>query len=548
MVTRLAIRRFVTAAPRGAEQRIARLAGAVTRDGLTAALATADIPAGIWCVRRLDVRVGLDLEDEDAVLGGAWADAVVAGLLGALAGGDPDVVHYTGAEQALVDLIASAAVGRVDRAWAWNRAGVRAEGDPDPGSAPGAAIVTAVQRHHRQAPDRCLPVLLAAMRRVGLPALHRVLGGAGPRAPAGGWSAVAALQTPADVPGPAGPGERPDTASRDHLPDGGAGPQRRLARELFDRSAFAAAVAKARLRPDELDAQAWAALVTAESDRSAFGRPDAVDVLRALTALLAGRTHQNTARGSVATPTGDAAPMGDDVPSGAAVSTTEARHDDVDAAPRDAATGAPDVAAPGDAAPGDGHPSANAPVAAVPTADGDADRAGDDPDAVSRSRTRWAGLTFLLALTPAVGVPHRVFADPDLAARSLPWVLQAVALTLLPLAGDDPALAAFAGLDPAEPSAWDAGPPATAVERAAVDRLAERWSAATARALDRPPTEAAATVRAVAARHGTVAYSPGWIEVGLALDEVDVDVRMAGLDLDPGWVPWLGCVLRYRYA
>jgi hypothetical protein len=544
VVTRLAIRRFVTAAPRGAEQRIARLARAVTRDGLTAALATADIPAGIWCVRRLDVRVGLNLEDDDAVVGGAWADAVVAGLLGALAGGDPDVVHYTGSEQALVDLIASAAVGRVERAWAWNRAGVRDEGDPDPGSAPGAAIVTAVQRHDRQAPDRCLPVLLAAMRRVGLPALHRVLGGAGPRAPAGGWAAVAALQTPADVLDAVGPSERPDTASaapRDRLPDGGAGPQRRLARELFDRSAFAAAVAKARLRPDEVDAQAWAALVTAESDRSAFGRPDAVDVLRALTALLAGRTHRPMARGSAATPPGDATPIGDHAPSGAAVPTTESQHGDDGAA-------APGDAAPANAAPDGGHPYTSAPVTAVPTEARDADRMGDDPDAASRSGTRWAGLTFLLALTPAVGVPHNVLADPDLAARSLPWVLQAVALTLLPLAGDDPALAAFAGLDPAEPSAWDAGPAATAVERAAVDRLAKRWSAATARALDRPPAEAAATVRAVAARHGTVAYSPGWIEVELALDEVDVDVRMAGLDLDPGWVPWLGCVVRYRYA
>ena len=54
-------------------------------------------------------------------------------------------------------------------------------------------------------------------------------------------------------------------------------------------------------------------------------------------------------------------------------------------------------------------------------------------------------------------------------------------------------------------------------------------------------------MRALAARRGTVLFAPAWIEIVLALDEVDVDVRVAGLDLDPGWVPWLGCVLRYRY-
>jgi len=111
----------------------------------------------------------------------------------------------------------------------------------------------------------------------------------------------------------------------------------------------------------------------------------------------------------------------------------------------------------------------------------------------------------------------------------------------------DPALAAFSGLGPAEPPPWRTGPVATAAESRAVRRLAERWAQAAASALGRPAGEGAATVRAMAARRGTVVFAPGWIEVVLALDEVDVDVRVAGLDLDPGWVPWLGCVLRYRY-
>jgi len=35
--------------------------------------------------------------------------------------------------------------------------------------------------------------------------------------------------------------------------------------------------------------------------------------------------------------------------------------------------------------------------------------------------------------------------------------------------------------------------------------------------------------------------------VHLSLDGVDVAVRGAGLDVDPGWVPWLGIVVMFRY-
>jgi hypothetical protein len=41
---------------------------------------------------------------------------------------------------------------------------------------------------------------------------------------------------------------------------------------------------------------------------------------------------------------------------------------------------------------------------------------------------------------------------------------------------------------------------------------------------------------------------PGWLEVHLDLDTVDVHVRRAGLDVDLGWVPWLGTVVRFRYV
>jgi hypothetical protein len=34
----------------------------------------------------------------------------------------------------------------------------------------------------------------------------------------------------------------------------------------------------------------------------------------------------------------------------------------------------------------------------------------------------------------------------------------------------------------------------------------------------------------------------------LDLDSATVEVRAAGLDLDPGWLPVLGCAVRFRYV
>jgi hypothetical protein len=49
-------------------------------------------------------------------------------------------------------------------------------------------------------------------------------------------------------------------------------------------------------------------------------------------------------------------------------------------------------------------------------------------------------------------------------------------------------------------------------------------------------------------RAAVVRESPGQVEVEFSLSDVDTTVRSAGLDLDPGWVWWLGCFVRFRYV
>lgn len=48
-------------------------------------------------------------------------------------------------------------------------------------------------------------------------------------------------------------------------------------------------------------------------------------------------------------------------------------------------------------------------------------------------------------------------------------------------------------------------------------------------------------------RQGRVSWTATHVDVGMPLSAVDLRVRRAGLDLDPGWVPWLGQVVRVHY-
>ena len=46
-----------------------------------------------------------------------------------------------------------------------------------------------------------------------------------------------------------------------------------------------------------------------------------------------------------------------------------------------------------------------------------------------------------------------------------------------------------------------------------------------------------------------IVAEPGWIEdMRFAIEDVSLDIRRAGLDRDPEWVPWLGIVLRFIYG
>ncbi|MDQ6828754.1 MAG: hypothetical protein M3081_07790, partial [Gemmatimonadota bacterium] len=182
------------------------------------------------------------------------------------------------------------------------------------------------------------------------------------------------------------------------------------------------------------------------------------------------------------------------------------------------------------------------------------DIAGDDPDAASQddragATTAFGGLLFLLHLVRALELPKSVLAEPRLAARSLRWTMHQIAMALTPIDAADPAALAFAGVAPRTRPPSVAEPPATRDEMAAIEMLRDALIAALRARINATRGESdAAIVRRVVTRTAKVVADPAWIELRFSINDATTDLRRAALDFDPGWLPWLGVVVRFAYV
>ena len=165
-----------------------------------------------------------------------------------------------------------------------------------------------------------------------------------------------------------------------------------------------------------------------------------------------------------------------------------------------------------------------------------------------RARTDFGGLLFLVGLAGDLGIPPRLLDRSRESGRSVRWLLHPLALRLVPAGSDDPAALAFAGLRPdAMPPDAETDPPAAAEDGYLRGLVAELAAALEVR-LGLVPEAGGDPVGFVCRRWAEVVADPGWFEVRLPLAGVSTDVRRAGLDLDPGYVPWLGVVLKFVYG
>jgi hypothetical protein len=150
----------------------------------------------------------------------------------------------------------------------------------------------------------------------------------------------------------------------------------------------------------------------------------------------------------------------------------------------------------------------------------------------SGAHTSVAGLLYLVPLIERAGISSLMLRRPELVESGWPVrLIRRVARRLRV----DPLDAALLALPRADAALTDSR--AERTDTAAALRALRRWCRARARV----------SIGALVRRPGRVSWSRTHIDVHLPLACADVRVRKAGLDIDPGWVPWLGRVVRFHY-
>ena len=141
-----------------------------------------------------------------------------------------------------------------------------------------------------------------------------------------------------------------------------------------------------------------------------------------------------------------------------------------------------------------------------------------------------AGFWLLVPLLTTLGVEPLLRADPGLIERD--WAVRLLRLLVRRVGAlaDDAAIVAF-----------DHVPPhATPDDRALTAVWLRRMRAWCVHHADLP-------LRRIVCRPGRVTTTPTHVDVIFDHRQADIRVRRAGLDLDPGWVPWLGRVVHFHY-
>ena len=478
----------------GAKPRLDRLLRAVLDHGLDAAkVGRGASESELICLRTLHLPVRLRLSEPDWRLVESWSQAFAQAIEASIRNRDAtQVVRYGSRLEALADLAQGVARGDLARAWAWRAAGLADLAATGSIRTAARALVGALRRE----PERIVPVLAIIAARGRLAQLTS-------RLELDLWLGLAraALRAAGSDPGSVlAPTAAPAVAT----------PRAATVAATLARSTIARALGRetaAALREPAL-ARIMAAFGLLEAEPLLLRRPDAATSVTWAARRLASGTH--SAR------TGPRAEL----------KTLEATQPDL---------------------------SATAPTAGRRDEAGCTDRdvPADTPgleDLRQAGASVWGGLLFLLHLVGPLDLAAALAGGTTFSDRPPRWVLHQLACALLPLAADDPAALAFAGLRPEDAPPSRGEPPLGEDEHQVLavwrDRIVEGLRARLAWPVDND----AALLRRLCLRWAMILADPGWIEVHLRLREVDLDVRRAGLDLDLGYVPWLGVVVRFVYG
>ncbi|MEV3890750.1 hypothetical protein AB0K38_32560 [Streptomyces griseoincarnatus] len=491
-------------------------------DEAMAGLVAADEQVAIASVRVPPMHVHAGRTGETA---SAWARQVASAVAEQLVTGGPSVVRYPNRPAALLDLTVRACAGDTSLVWAWRRLGLWPTAATAENGATGT-VADAVTAALAAEVTAVAPVLAAVGRRGVLPQVVALLGPERlERLAAAAWQALG------------GAPEEVHAAGARDVPRDAADPDAAAGERLVDRPTPPAPGAAL---PGGLGYAT--ALLLGSPLGTAASAAHGARVRAALTALAL----VDTDPGRVAS-------------DGAAVLGLALR----EPAAREQAVPEPDPRAKPPAGTTADIPTAPPREAGSLPVHATGSAARTYPTMAVPGATANAGLLFYLHLVAPFmcrnGAPPScapLFELKGLGTRGAMYVLGAELLRrsapkLRAPEPADPALLAFCGLSPsAEPP-----DPLGDADHGAVRRESARLVDRTVRELrhrlaGRPPAQLPQTtlIAHLLHRRGEITASPGWLEVRLDLDDVSVDLRAAGLDLDPGWLPALGCIVRFRYA
>ncbi|MEP4888886.1 MAG: hypothetical protein ABJV04_02570 [Aliiglaciecola sp.] len=119
---------------------------------------------------------------------------------------------------------------------------------------------------------------------------------------------------------------------------------------------------------------------------------------------------------------------------------------------------------------------------------------------------------------------------------------------LLPQGTLDPAMKVFSGeLFAVEPVQKN-GSLISGADHSAYQRFAEEIKGALFVGLGQPQNSNETKVfEHLCQRKGRIEYQGGWVNIVFEMEAIDTQIRGAGLDLDPDYVPWLGYVVKFYY-
>ena len=161
--------------------------------------------------------------------------------------------------------------------------------------------------------------------------------------------------------------------------------------------------------------------------------------------------------------------------------------------------------------------------------------------------TSWGGLLFFIPILEDLNVPEAILDHPVLGVRNFQWVLHQLALNILGLAPNDPAALAFVGLAPEAKPPSSEEKPANESETAALQDLVAKIVERLSSLIEIEDESRTNLVEFVCRRRAEIVADPGWFEIKFSIDDVSTEIRRAGLDLDPGYVSWLGVVVKFSY-